>query len=110
MSINTARQDVKRARLALTHAELALHRDCVSWRQRFHQHRTGILLGGGFLAGVALTVLPPKVWARVGSFVGGSAAWLVQSPFSPSLFGALFSLVRARPKPKPDNSPTSEQG
>ncbi len=108
MSINTARQDVKRARIALNNAEVALHENTTSWQQFFKRHRTGIVLGGGFLAGVAFTVFPPKVWARIGSVVGGSAAWLVQSPLSPSLFGALFSFFQAHAKAKPDSSTTQQ--
>ncbi len=105
MSIYSAQRKVRDARVALEQAEVALQANCYLWKRNFEKHRSAVILGGGFLAGIAFTALPPRIWAKLGAAIGGGTAWLARSPFSATLAGTLFGLVRARFWPSSEGTP-----
>ena len=53
--------------------------------------RAPLLIGGGLLAGFALTTVRTAFWSRTGGVLLGGAAWLLRSPAGPLLAGALWA-------------------
>lgn len=94
-SLREARRSVREARIAVEHAQAMLNQDVRSLRERLIQHHLAIILGGGFLTGIAFTALPPKVWAKLGGALLGGSAWLARSPVGAGLVGTLFGLARS---------------
>jgi hypothetical protein len=60
-------------------------------RMRIRKHPTAVLLGSGLLAGFALSILPTKLWARVGAVVGATGALVARSVLAPMIAGALIA-------------------
>lgn len=84
------------ARMHLAQAELAtaereFMKSALPWRQRLHRHRNAINLASGFVAGLALTLLPSRWWAGVGAALGKTAASSARSPLAPAIIGAVLS-------------------
>ena len=53
--------------------------------------RLVVVMGAGLVGGVALAVLPPGAWARLGAALFGGGAWLTRSWLAPALLGAFFA-------------------
>jgi hypothetical protein len=88
---------VARVRLAqaeLVAAEAELAKSARPWRRNLQQHRGALTLAGGFVSGLALTLLPPGWWARAGATVGSAAAMLARSALTPAMIGAVISRIR----------------
>ena len=90
-SVRKAKSQIQTARTELDSARAGIDRDLAPWRDRFRQHRTAWIVAGGFAGGFALSWLPPKLWARIGSVVGGSAAIVARSLLTPMIAGALLA-------------------
>lgn len=91
--VRAAQARVEAARLELTGHVAAL-------RATLEQRRTTLVLGSGFIAGLAMGVLPTRVWSRVGALLGGTGALLARSMLTPMVAGAL--LARSGPAPADD--------
>lgn len=87
-----ARVSAARADLAI--AESALEKSARSWRLRIHRHREALVLFGGFASGLALTLLPPRWWARLGAIVGATAAGAARASLTPVIVGVALAQVR----------------
>ena len=60
-------------------------------RARMRKHRTGVILGAGLVSGFALSLLPTKLWARVGAVLGATGALVARSVLAPMIAGALIA-------------------
>lgn len=87
-----ARVRLAQAELAVAQRELA--KTARPWRQRLQRHRKAVILMSGFASGLALTLLPPRWWARIGSAAGATAAGAARSAFTPAVVGAVISRLR----------------
>ncbi|MDR3386080.1 MAG: hypothetical protein P4L92_03435 [Rudaea sp.] len=90
----TAVARVRQAEAELAAAERELERSALPWRRRLQRHRGAVTIFGGFVGGLALTLLPSRWWARVGALVGASAAGIARSALTPALIGAVVSQIR----------------
>jgi hypothetical protein len=95
MSQNRSRKSVAQARAAVEQAERVLDTRCASWEKRHAGQRAAALIGGGFLGGFALAILPVKTWTRIGAAIAGTSAWLARSSLTPTLFGVVVGALRA---------------
>jgi hypothetical protein len=94
---------VRRAQEELIAAQNALERNTRPWYLWWCKHRSHIAIGGGLAGGLALTLLPPRWWARVGAVVGESTAIAARSVLVPILIGVLLPQKR-----RTDSAPSSE--
>jgi hypothetical protein len=93
MNRDNARARVHRAKVELDASEQQLAAHWQPWRERIGRHRLSLLIGGGLLGGLALAMVPPKRWARVGAGLFGGSAWLVRSALGPAVLGALWTNI-----------------
>lgn len=94
MKSTSASARVRRAQAELIAAQNALERNARPWYLWWCKHRSHIAIGGGLIGGLALTLLPPRWWARVGAAVGESTAIAARSVLVPVLIGALLPQAR----------------
>lgn len=93
MTRTSASTRVRRAQAELSVAQAALERDanaCGFWARR---RRGALAAGGGFVAGMLLTLLPARWWSRAGALTGASAAIAARSVLLPMLVGAAFGRI-----------------
>jgi len=91
-----ARERIRRARVALDHAEQQLAPR--NWRQVLGNAPLPALIAGGLLGGFVLGALSPKWWSRAGAALFGSGARLARSPFGPPIFAALWTTILLPPR------------
>ena len=96
-SARKAKSRIHAARTELESARTGIERDIAPWRRSFERRRIAWVVAGGFAGGFALSLLPPKLWARIGALVGSSAAIMARSLVTPMIAGAL--LARKEPLP-----------
>jgi len=72
--MNAQRQRLAAAEQAALAAQRGLLSSWQPWRETLRAHRTAALLGGGFAAGLALTLLPLRWWSHTGAWVFRFAA------------------------------------
>ena len=94
--VRAAQARVEAARLELTGHVAAL-------RTTLERRRTTLILGSGFVAGLAIGVLPTRVWSGLGALLGGTGALLARSMLTPMVAGAL--LARSGLAPTDDHPP-----
>ena len=82
--VNEAQADVNMARAELADSLAVI-------RTRMRNHRTGVILGAGLISGFALSLLPTKLWARVGAVLGATGALVARSVLAPMIAGALIA-------------------
>jgi hypothetical protein len=90
----TAAMRVRQAQNQLVAAEDELAKSALPWRRGLQRHRGALALCGGFIGGLALTLLPPRWWARVGAVIGATAAGVARSALTPAVIGAVISQIR----------------
>lgn len=109
MKRTSAAARVRRAQAELAAAESALEKNALPWRRRWRKDRGALAILGGFTGGLALALLPPRWWARVGAVVGATAAAAARSALIPAVVGAMLSQVRRSDKPaQAASSPAAE--
>jgi hypothetical protein len=94
MNRGNARARVHRAEVELDAAEQQLAVRWQPWRERIRRQRLPWLIGGGFLGGLALAMVPPKRWASLGAVLFGGSAWLARSAIGPAMLSALWSEIQ----------------
>lgn len=94
---------VRAAQARVEAARLELSRDVAALRALVERRKTSVILGSGFVVGLAMGVLPTKVWAKVGAMIGGTGAILARSMVTPMVAGAL--MARAGVVPPEDQPP-----
>ncbi len=82
------------AQAELSAAEAELAKSARPWQRNLQQHRGALTLAGGFVSGLALTLLPPRWWARAGATVGAAAATMARSALTPAVIGAVIARIR----------------
>lgn len=85
---------VRLAQVQLAAAEQELAASTQPWWRRIRRHRGAIAAFGGLSSGMALTLLPPRWWARFGAVFGATAAFVARSSLTPALIGAALAQVR----------------
>lgn len=83
---------VSRAQAELAAAERELVKSA-PWQRQLQRHQSAITLIGGFSAGLALALLPPRWWERAGATLGAAAASTARSALAPAIAGAVLSHV-----------------
>lgn len=94
MNRDKARARVQCAQLELDAAEKQLAACWRPWRERLHRQRLPLLIGGGLLGGLALALVPPRIWANVGASLFGNSARVARSALGPSVVGALLAAIQ----------------
>ena len=94
MKSASAATQVRLAETELSRAEHALVESARPWRVRLRKHRNALILGSGFVSGLALTFLPPRWWARIGACAGATAATAARSALTPAIVGAVMGQFR----------------
>lgn len=89
-------EEIVQAEAACTTAENRLAVQIRPFFSLLKQKRMRFIVGGSFLSGIALVVLPIRVWAKVGAGMGRLSARLARSPFSPLLAGMILGKVRSK--------------
>lgn len=82
--VRAAQARVEAARLELTGHAVAL-------KSIMQRRRTALIVGSGVVTGLAAGLLPTRFWARIGAFVGGTAAIVARSMLTPMIAGALLA-------------------
>ncbi len=108
MNARTAQDRVVEAQLELDMAHAALARDTTPLRTSLRRHRAAWIVAGGVVGGFALSWLPPRTWAKVGAFVGGSTAMIARSMLTPMIAGAIMSRASAETNPTPAAASASD--
>jgi len=90
----SAQERVRKAEAELAIAENNLRRTAQPLRAQLQQHRTATLLFGGFVTGIALTLLPTRWWGRIGAVAGTVSAAAARSLLTPAFMGAAFAKLR----------------
>jgi hypothetical protein len=92
-----AKTRIRKATAELAVATSGIKRDLTPLREAFNRRRTTWIVAGGFASGMALALLPPRLWARIGALTGGGAALVARSMLTPIIAGAL--MARKQPPP-----------
>ena len=92
--VRAAQARVEAARLELTGHVAAL-------RATLERRRTTLILGSGFVTGLAMGVLPTRIWSRIGAVLGGTGALLARSMLTPMVAGALLARTGIAPTEDP---------
>jgi len=71
------------------------------WRKNYPE----VLLGGGLLGGLALTLLPIKVWGRIGTMAGSTFSRLARSFLAPLMAGLVLAKLQSRDRKLNDTKP-----
>jgi hypothetical protein len=82
--VSEAQADVDAARTELADSLAVI-------RTRMRNHRAGVIIGAGLVSGFALSLLPTKLWARVGAVLGATGALVARSVLAPMIAGALIA-------------------
>jgi len=93
MNRDSARARVHRARAELDAAERQLAARWQPWHKRIRRQRLPLLIGGGLLVGIAVAIVPPKHWARIGAALFGGSAWFARSAIGPAVLSALWTNI-----------------
>ena len=100
---------VRAAQAQLAAAEHELAGSVRPWWRRIHRHRGALAACGGLGSGLALTLLPPRWWARFGAVLGATAAHMARSSLTPALIGAALAQLRRGDGDKPESTPTTQK-
>ncbi|HZP64892.1 MAG TPA: hypothetical protein VFB32_01165 [Rudaea sp.] len=87
----TARERLRLAQRELAAAEDELAQSVGPWRARLSRHRGTVIVAAGFVSGMALSLLPVRVWARIGALVSMTAAQVARTALTPAMIGAAVS-------------------
>jgi hypothetical protein len=82
--LRSAQADVVAARAALDHA-------ASPWRAVARRHRSALIIGGGFVGGLAAGALPRSAWRTLRSGVAIATTALAKSVLMPLIAGTLFA-------------------
>lgn len=99
MKPTSAAARVRVAQAELAAAEISLEKNALPLQQRWRKDRGALAIFGGFTGGLALALLPPRWWGRVGAVVGATAAAAARSALTPVVVGAMLSQARCNDKP-----------
>jgi len=86
-----AKTRMLKATTELAVARSGIKHNLAPWRAAFDRRRSLWIVAGGFASGMALALLPPRVWSRIGAVAGGGAALLARSVLTPMIAGALVA-------------------
>ena len=100
---------VRAAQVHLAAAEQELAASAQPWWRRIRRHRGAIAAVGGLSSGMALTLLPPRWWARFGAALGTAAALMARSSLTPALIGAALAQLRRGDGNKPESTPAAQK-
>jgi hypothetical protein len=99
---------MRKATAELAVARSGIKRDLAPWRAAFNRRRTVWIIAGGFAGGMALALLPRRVWSRIGAVAGGGAALVARSVLTPMIAGALVARKPRPPSVADRQSPTTD--
>jgi hypothetical protein len=95
-------------RLRTAHAQARLEaarskfrRDTAPLRAAVARHRAAWLVAGGFAGGMALGLLPRRVWSGIGALLGSVASVVARSMFAPIVAGAVVARNRDKVTDQP---------
>lgn len=95
-STRIAKRRIRTARADIAAARVALRRDTRPLRESLRRHRIAWICAGGFLGGIALGTVSPRVWGQIGAVLGSSAAVAARSLLTPLVAGAIVARARIR--------------
>lgn len=72
-------------------ARRRLAADTATLRAAFERRRATWIVSGGLASGFVLGLLPPRLWARIGAAIGGTAAIVARSVMAPMIAGAIIA-------------------
>jgi hypothetical protein len=87
MSLKLDRREAHAAEIRAIVKKQALQRAGNPLTRLWRRHRTALVVGGGVAAGVIVSLLPIRAFARAGSTVGALAGMALRSPFAPIVIG-----------------------
>jgi len=90
-----ARARVERAQANAHSAGLSLREQLLPWQLRARQHRVALLAGAGLGAGLAIALLPPRVWSRIGALLFGGGARVARSSMLPLVLATIWKALPA---------------
>jgi hypothetical protein len=97
--IKSAQTRVLAAQAELDAAHDALAQSAAPLEASIKRRKTTWILAGGFVGGLALSLLPTRLWARIGAIAGGGAAFAARSMLTPIIAGALMSRTQQAATP-----------
>ena len=86
-----AKARLRAAQLETDAASARLKHDVAVARAWVARHRTACIVAGGFIGGIALSSLSPRLWSRFGAVAGAGAAALARSLLTPMIAGAFLA-------------------
>jgi predicted lipid-binding transport protein (Tim44 family) len=95
------RRRVAAAQLRLENARRRFRHDTAPLRAEFARHRAAWLLAGGFAGGIAVGMLPRRLWSGLGAMLGSIGAIAVRSLLAPVVAGAVVARDRGGPANRP---------
>jgi hypothetical protein len=87
MSLRQDRRAAQAAEIRAIVMKRELQRAGSPLARLWRRHRTALVIGGGMAAGVIVSLLPVRAFARAGSTVGALAGMALRSPFAPIVVG-----------------------
>jgi hypothetical protein len=86
-----AKTRIRAATADLAVARSGIERDLAPLRAAFNRRRMVWIVAGGFAGGMALALLPRRLWAGIGAMAGSGAALVARSMLTPMIAGALMA-------------------
>lgn len=102
--VQSAKARVRAAQAELDAAHVALARSTKPIEASIRRRRATWIVAGGLVSGLALSWLPPRLWAKIGALVGGGSAMLARSMLTPMIAGALMSRENKAPESASDST------
>lgn len=93
--MSAARTRAERAQANAHSAGLRLREQLRPWQLRARQHRVALLAGTGLGAGLAIALLPPRVWSRIGALLFGGGARVARSSMLPLVLATIWKALPA---------------
>ncbi len=87
MSLRQDRREARSAEIRAIVKKRELQRAGSPLARLWRRHRTALVIGGGMAAGVIVSLLPVRAFARAGSTIGTLAGMALRSPFAPIVVG-----------------------
>ncbi|PZQ18590.1 MAG: hypothetical protein DI564_04670 [Rhodanobacter denitrificans] len=87
MSLRQDRREAQAAEIRAIVKKRELQRAGSPLARLWRRHRTALVIGGGMAAGVIVSLLPIRAFARAGSTVGTLAGMALRSPLAPIVIG-----------------------
>lgn len=105
MSLRQDRREAQAAEIRAIVKKRELQQAGSPLARLWRRHRTALVIGGGMAAGVIVSLLPVRAFARAGSTVGTLAGMALRSPFAPIVVGWIAKAQEQAAPAEPADDP-----